>query len=66
MKVKARFVKKGFNPFTPLITAHIRALEKNVYTKTVDVPDDTDMKWLETMAKNDATEGFEFVKLEII
>ena len=64
MKTKATFVKEGFNPFTPMINDHIRNLRENIYTKTVDVPDDTDMDELKKFANEDAKEGFSCTKLE--
>ena len=57
MKVRAHY--KAKNPFHP----NPAALE---YTKTVDVADDTDMTWLEEMAKEDTHHNYKFDKLEIV
>lgn len=55
MKVKAHW--KSINPFQPDIS-------QLGYTKTIEVPDDTDMKELEEFAKNNSKEGYKFDKLE--
>lgn len=57
MKVKA--IWKSKNPFNPDIN-QLR------YSKTVNVPDDTDMEELEKHAKNDSQEGYVFDKFEPI
>ena len=57
MKVRAHW--KSINPFIPDI-------DQLGYTKTVDVPDDTDMKFLEEAAKQDSRNGYRFDKIEII
>lgn len=57
MKVKAYWKSK--NPFLP-------RWEDLAYSKTVDVPDDTDMDELEQHAKDDSKDGYVFDKLEKI
>ena len=55
MKIKA--YDKAINPFHP---------EPNMlgYAKTVEVSDDTDMGWLEKMAKENTRKGYKFDKIE--
>lgn len=55
MKIKAFW--KSNNPFIPDPTAL-------VYTKTVEVPDNTDLKKLEEFAKSDTLPGYHFDKIE--
>jgi hypothetical protein len=60
MKVKARWKKIGLNPFK------LRFSPKDIYYKTVEVPDDQDMDELKKFAIKDTMEGYEFVGLEVI
>ena len=55
MRVKA--IYRSDNPFEPRI-------EDLGYSKTIEVSDDIDIKWLEKMAKEDTKEGYYFEKLE--
>lgn len=57
MEIKATWKSK--NPFIPDVT-------ELGYTKTVKVPDDTDIKVLEDFAKEDTLDGYVFEKIEII
>ena len=57
MKVKAYWKSK--NPFIPDV-------EKLGYSKTVEVPDDTDLEQLKEFAIQDSMEGYFFDRLEII
>ncbi|MAX23413.1 MAG: hypothetical protein CMJ19_02820 [Phycisphaeraceae bacterium] len=57
MKVKATWKSK--NPFHPDIS-------QLGYTKTVDVPDDTDLEELKQYAISDTRNGYLFDKLEVI
>lgn len=57
MKVKAYW--KSINPFRINI-------DELGYTKTVEVPNDTDLKVLEDFAKEDSKNGYRFDKLEVI
>ena len=57
MKVKAYWKNK--NPFHPDISQF-------GYTKTVDVPDDTDLADIEKFAKDDCRNGYRFDKIEVI
>jgi hypothetical protein len=57
MKVRAYW--KSINPFHPDI-------DQLSYSKTVDVPDDTDLKVLEDFAKEDSRNGYRFDRLEIL
>ncbi len=56
MKVKATYKSIPFNPDIPKIG----------YSKTVDVPDDMDMKRLEMFAIEDTMEGYKFDTLKKI
>lgn len=57
MKVKATWRNK--NPFEPNI-------DRLSYTKTVEVPDDTDMDVLKEFAITDSKQGYVFIKFEKI
>lgn len=57
MKIKAHWKSK--NPFNPDI-------DRLAYTKTVEVPDDTDMDVLKQFAVEDTKPGYKFVMLEKI
>ncbi len=57
MKVKAIWRSK--NPFRPDI-------DSLSYSKTVEVPDDTDMEELKKFAIEDSLEGYFFTKFEIL
>ena len=56
MKIRARWKNK--NPFGEI--------DRLSYTKTVEVPDDTDLKILEQFAKEDTLEGYQFDKIEVL
>jgi len=57
MKVKAYWKSK--NPFHPDIN-------QLGYTKTVEVPDNTDLKDMEQFAKDDSRNGYRFDKIEVV
>ncbi len=57
MKVKAYW--KSTNPFIPNV-------DLLGYSKTVDVPDNTDMGQLKEFAISDSRDGYVFEKFEII
>jgi hypothetical protein len=57
MNIKAHWKSK--NPFHPDIN-------QLSYTKTVEVPDGTDMKVLEEFAKEDTKPGYLFDRIEVL
>ena len=61
MKVKAIYNRKIRNPFIPDINQLVR---NNSYSKTVEVPDDTDMDVLRKFAEEDALLNFELSSIE--
>lgn len=65
MKVRAYYIKedKVVDYFAKGISS---VTEDDFYSKTVDVPDNSDMETLEKFARGDASKGFKFVKLEKI
>lgn len=56
MKVKAFWICK--NPFEDI--------DRMSYTKTVEVPDDTDMEVLKRFAEEDSKQGYRFEKFEVL
>ena len=57
MKVKA--ICKSINPFIPDVN-------QLSYSKTIEVPDDTDMEQLKQFAIEDSRQGYRFDRLEVI
>lgn len=60
MMVKAKYKKIGLNPFKLVFDL------EDFYSKTVEVPDDTDLDQLKMFAIEDTMAGYEFMKLEKI
>jgi hypothetical protein len=61
MKIKAYWKPIIRNPFIPDINRIPRGC-----TKTVEVPDDMDLKEVENFAKADTQEGYVFDKIEVM
>lgn len=57
MKVRASW--KSINPFRPNV-------DELGYTKTVEIPDGTDLKEIEQLAKDDSKNGYRFDKIEVL
>jgi hypothetical protein len=61
MKIKAYWKPIIRNPFIPDVNRIPTG-----YTKTVEVPDDMELKEVEDFAKMDTQKGYEFDKIEIV
>lgn len=63
LKYRARYRKKGANPFTP----HISMIPKDsIVSKTVEIDEDVSIKKVEKMAKEATPDGYEFIGVERI
>ena len=63
VKYKARYRKKGANPFTP----HISMIPKDsIVSKTVEIDESVPIKRVQEMAKEATPGGYEFIEVECI
>jgi len=60
LEYKARYRKKGVNPFAP----NYRELTGSICSVTTNVPDNTPLKQVRKMAKEATPDGFEFIEVK--
>ncbi|MFA4998646.1 MAG: hypothetical protein WC514_01370 [Candidatus Paceibacterota bacterium] len=65
MEYKARYRKKGANPFAPARPGN-QILGDALFSITVDFPDSTPIKEVKRLAKEATPDGYEFIEVNPI